>query len=89
MITYVLPARYYVGLLQTIFLAGDVWSVILPNAAVLAGMAARADVADLAGDDARSWIECSHHAERDELHWIPSSSWNEYHVECHSCESSP
>lgn len=39
-ITYVLPARYYVALLQTIFLAGDVWAVILPNAAVLAGMAA-------------------------------------------------
>jgi ABC-2 type transport system permease protein len=40
MITYVLPARYYVSLLQTLFLAGDIWSVILPNAAVLAGMAA-------------------------------------------------
>src|SRR5262249_5545103 len=40
-ITYVLPARYYVALLQTIFLAGDVWGVILPNAAGLAGMAAR------------------------------------------------
>jgi ABC-2 type transport system permease protein len=40
LITYVLPARYYVTLLQTVFLAGDVWSVILPNAAVLAGMAA-------------------------------------------------
>lgn len=39
-ISYVLPARYYVALLQTIFLAGDVWSVILPNAAVLAAMAA-------------------------------------------------
>jgi ABC-2 type transport system permease protein len=39
-ITYVLPARYYVSLLQTIFLAGDVWTVILPSAAVLAGMAA-------------------------------------------------
>jgi ABC-2 type transport system permease protein len=38
-ITYVLPARYYVTLLQTIFLAGDIWPVILPNAAVLAGMA--------------------------------------------------
>jgi ABC-2 type transport system permease protein len=38
-ITYLLPARYYVTLLQTIFLAGDVWDVILPNAAVLAGMA--------------------------------------------------
>lgn len=40
LITYVLPARYYVALLQTVFLAGDVWSVIVPNAAVLGGMAA-------------------------------------------------
>jgi ABC-2 type transport system permease protein len=40
LITYALPARYYVALLQTVFLAGDVWEVILPNAAVLAGMAA-------------------------------------------------
>ncbi len=39
LITYVLPARYYVALLQTIFLAGDVWGVIVPNAAMLAGMA--------------------------------------------------
>lgn len=38
-ITYVLPARYFVALLQTLFLAGDIWSVILPNAAVLAVMA--------------------------------------------------
>ena len=35
-ITYVLPARYYVGLLQTTFLAGNIWAVILPDAAVLA-----------------------------------------------------
>lgn len=40
LLTYALPARYYVALLQTIFLAGDVWSVVLPNAAALAGMAA-------------------------------------------------
>jgi ABC-2 type transport system permease protein len=40
LITYALPARYYVALLQTVFLAGDVRGVILPNAAVLAGMAA-------------------------------------------------
>jgi ABC-2 type transport system permease protein len=40
LISYVLPARYYVALLQTEFLAGDVWSVIAPNAAVLALMAA-------------------------------------------------
>jgi ABC-2 type transport system permease protein len=39
-ITYLLPARYYVALLQTTFLAGDIWPVILPNAAVLTVMAA-------------------------------------------------
>jgi len=39
-ITYLLPARYYVALLQTTFLAGDIWPVILPNAAVLAVMVA-------------------------------------------------
>lgn len=39
-ITYVFPARYFVTLLQTLFLSGNNWSVILPNAAVLAGMAA-------------------------------------------------
>jgi ABC-2 type transport system permease protein len=40
LLTYVLPARYYVTLLQTIFLVGDIWRVILPNAAMLAVMAA-------------------------------------------------
>src|SRR5262249_57031285 len=40
LITYALPARYYVTLLQTVFLAGDVWGVLLPNATVLASMAA-------------------------------------------------
>ncbi len=40
LITYVLPARYYVSLLQTIFLAGNIWVAILPDVAVLAIMAA-------------------------------------------------
>jgi ABC-2 type transport system permease protein len=40
LVTYVLPARYYVALLQTVFLAGDVWPVILPNAAMLVAMTA-------------------------------------------------
>jgi ABC-2 type transport system permease protein len=35
-ISYAVPARYFVAGLQTLFLAGDVWSVIWPN---LAGMA--------------------------------------------------
>ena len=39
LVTYLLPARYYVALLQTIFLAGDIWPVILPNMVVLAIMA--------------------------------------------------
>ena len=38
-ITYIFPARYFVSVLQTLFLAGDIWPVILPNAAVLAVMA--------------------------------------------------
>ncbi len=39
-ITHVLAARYFVAILQTVFLAGNVWSVVLPNALALAGMAA-------------------------------------------------
>ncbi len=38
--TYLFAARYFVSLLQTVFLAGDVWSVLLPNLAALALMAA-------------------------------------------------
>ncbi len=38
-ISYVLPARYYVSFLQTIFLAGNVWSVIVPNSAAMLLMA--------------------------------------------------
>ncbi len=39
-ITHLIAARYFVAILQTIFLAGNVWSVILPNALALAVMAA-------------------------------------------------
>ncbi len=35
-VTYFVPARYLVAILQTLFLAGDVWPVILPNLAGLA-----------------------------------------------------
>jgi drug efflux transport system permease protein len=38
-ITYLVAARYFVAILQTVFLAGDVWPVILPNMAALALMA--------------------------------------------------
>ncbi len=39
-ITYVLAARYFVTILQTLFLAGNVWSVLLPNALGLVVLAA-------------------------------------------------
>ncbi|MCX7427612.1 MAG: ABC transporter permease [Planctomycetia bacterium] len=38
-ITYAIPARYFVSILQTVFLAGDVWPVILPNMLALLAMA--------------------------------------------------
>ena len=40
LISFGVPARYFVAVLQTLFLAGDVWSVILPNAAMLGVIAA-------------------------------------------------
>jgi len=42
LVTYLVPARYLVSILQTLFLAGDVWPVILPNMAALAAAAALA-----------------------------------------------
>lgn len=38
-ITHVIAARYFVAILQTLFLAGNVWEVIIPNAVALALMA--------------------------------------------------
>jgi ABC-2 type transport system permease protein len=35
LITHVVPARYFVAILQSLFLAGDVWPVVLANAAAL------------------------------------------------------
>ena len=40
LITHIVPARYFVAALQTLFLAGTVWPIILPNAAALIIMAA-------------------------------------------------
>jgi ABC-2 type transport system permease protein len=39
-LTHLIAARYFVAILQTIFLAGNVWTVILPNTMALALMAA-------------------------------------------------
>lgn len=39
LLTYLIPARYFVAILQTVFLAGDIGSVILPNGLALLGMA--------------------------------------------------
>jgi len=34
-ITHVIPARYFVAILQTVFMAGDIWPVLLTNSAAL------------------------------------------------------
>lgn len=34
-ISHIVPARYYVAILQTLFLAGDIWPIVLSNAAAL------------------------------------------------------
>lgn len=39
LLTYIVPARYFVSFLQTIFLAGNVWAVIVINTLALAVMA--------------------------------------------------
>jgi len=39
-ITHIVAARYYIAILQSVFLAGNNWSVIIPNALALAAMAA-------------------------------------------------
>ncbi len=38
-LTHLVAARYFVTILQSVFLAGDIWSVIAPNAAALLIMA--------------------------------------------------
>ncbi len=38
-ITLIVPSRYYVSMLKTIFLSGDIWPVLLPNALALIVMA--------------------------------------------------
>jgi ABC-2 type transport system permease protein len=38
-LTHLIAARYLVSILQTVFLAGDLWVIILPNAAALVVMA--------------------------------------------------
>jgi ABC-2 type transport system permease protein len=34
-ITHIIPARYYVAILQTLFLAGDIWPIVLGNSVAL------------------------------------------------------
>ncbi len=36
-LTYALPARYFVSCLQSLFLAGNIWPVIVPNVMVMIG----------------------------------------------------
>ncbi len=37
-ITFLVPARYFVSLMQTLFLAGDIWPVVIPNMLALLAM---------------------------------------------------
>ncbi len=37
-ITFLVPARYFVSLMQTLFLAGDIWPVVIPNMLALFAM---------------------------------------------------
>jgi ABC-2 type transport system permease protein len=38
-ISHVIPARYFVAILHSVFLAGDIWPIILTNSAALLLMA--------------------------------------------------
>jgi ABC-2 type transport system permease protein len=38
-VTHIIAARYFVSILQTVFLAGNVWEVILVNGLALVAMA--------------------------------------------------
>jgi ABC-2 type transport system permease protein len=35
LVTHLIPARYFVAILQTLFLAGDIWPIVLANSAAL------------------------------------------------------
>src|SRR3546814_16200113 len=35
-ITWLIPARYFVASLKTVFLAGDIWAILLPNLLAMA-----------------------------------------------------
>ncbi|MDA8141910.1 MAG: hypothetical protein M0036_24955, partial [Desulfobacteraceae bacterium] len=37
--SYIIPAKYFVAISHTLFMAGNVWPVLWPNALALAGMA--------------------------------------------------
>lgn len=39
LVSHVVPARYFVTISHTLFMAGDIWAILLPNGLVLAGMA--------------------------------------------------
>lgn len=39
LVSHIVPARYFVNISHTLFMAGDIWSILLPDGLVLAGMA--------------------------------------------------
>jgi ABC-2 type transport system permease protein len=40
LITYIVPARYLIPSLQSVFLAGDIWPLFLQNIAAMLGIGA-------------------------------------------------
>jgi ABC-2 type transport system permease protein len=40
LISYIVPARYFISSLQSLFLAGNIWSVIVPSTLAMAAIAA-------------------------------------------------
>lgn len=38
-VSHLVPARYFVTISHTLFMAGDIWAILLPNGLILAGMA--------------------------------------------------
>jgi ABC-2 type transport system permease protein len=37
-ITHLIPARYFVAILQTVFMAGDIWKILVFNSLALLAM---------------------------------------------------
>ena len=60
LLTMILPPRYYVSSLQTLFLTGDVPAVLVPNTLVLAGLRGRRCSRSWSGPRSSGWRGLNH-----------------------------